>query len=153
MAQSLMAAPPTPPLPFHVIIPPLSRPPVEGVIHVHVLLDPNILLLSGGGDGWSASGSQITLQPTLQQELPVAYSFTFELDGGFSLVEGGLQISLSPGTGNRAVAVAQLPLGLLNNVPAGTGTEFLNLVVILEDSAGRLHQFDDPTIVFDPPQT
>ena len=113
--------------------------------------------LSGGSEseGWVASGQTITLSPTSEQPQPVLYHLHFSFNEPFMLAVDGLQISLSPGTAVSAASVSSSPLKLIHDLTSGS--QQLNLGLFVSDISNLLspvfHEFQDPTIVFDPPQT
>jgi hypothetical protein len=132
---------------------------VSGTIEVTVtnVNDVWSYSLSGGGvnDGWTASDHQITLKPTSGQPQPVLYNLTFTITGTvFTLASHGLQISVSPETATHAAVAFEGSMMLIHDV---TEQHILNLgfVVRFTDSilGVQYHEFDDPTILFDPPQT
>jgi hypothetical protein len=154
MSQPLLAADPSSAIPKFFPGPELT--PVEGTIEITVTRDGTSwsYSLSGAGEGWEASGRTITLSPTLQQTQPVLYQLDFSFNENFELAVDGLQISLSPGTAVSAAAVSSSPLKLIHDVTSGAQQLNLGLFVLdLSEQSPAPHEFSDPTIVFDPPQT
>lgn len=130
---------------------------VEGTIAAMVSQDPWQLLLEGGGlaeFGWVAFERTIHLKPLPSTTKPVLYLFSFNFNTGYVLASKGLQISLAAATANIAAAIYDPPLPLVNNVHSEEEKLTLNLGIVVEVTAtGEFHNFDDPTILFDPPQT
>jgi hypothetical protein len=154
MSHRPKAAVPISPV-FHIGLP---NKIVTGTISGIVNVDPKQLTLSGGNLddlGWEASGSMIRLRPHSQEQQPVLYRFFFGFSGDFELTGDGLQVSTSAATGSFAAClVKHSPLDLINNVALGADIVRLNLGLVLHDPINNITlPFDDPTIVFDPPQT
>ena len=157
MAQPMKAADPVLQLPRYISTNNFS---VTAAISAEVTQNQDgsySLSLSGGNlqdDGWEAFGTMIILQPASEQPLPVLYEFDLSFNEGFELDNLiGLQISDSASSGSRAACVVS-PLRLLHNLESGSFEMNLGLIVLdLMNPTPITITFDDPTIVFGPPQT
>ena len=156
MSQPLLAADPSSVIPSFFPRPELTL--AEGTIVITVTRDGTSwsYSLSCEGEGLAINNEEkkIILRPTSQQPLPVLYTLHVRFNDTFELAEDGLQISLSPATAVSAATVFSSPLKLIHDVTSGA--QQLNLgffVVDLSEQSPAPHEFSDPTIVFDPPQT
>lgn len=157
MSQPLLAADPSPVVSRFFPNPELTL--AEGIIEITVTRDGTSwsYSLSCVGEGLEVDNEEkkILLRPTPQQPLPVLYTLNVRFNDTFLLADDGLQISLSPATAVTAATVFSSPLKLIHDVTSGPPQE-LNLgffVVDLSEQSLAPHEFSDPTIVFDPPQT
>lgn len=132
---------------------------VTGLITVTVVSeDPPQLALSGSGEGWGTANvgtaSQIILSPVSLQIPPVGYTFYFNFGPNYVPDGTGIQISISLNSASIAAVVQRsLPLVIVNAVPTGQNVTMNLAFSLLNLQTLKIISFDDPTIVFDPPQT
>jgi hypothetical protein len=131
---------------------------VTGLITATVVSEnPPQLVLSGRGEGWETAdlgtASQIILSPLFSQTPPVGYTFYFDFGPDYVPDGTGIQISISLNSARIAAIVQRnLPLEIVNSVPSGQNVTMNLAFSLLNLRSQEIISFDDPTIVFDPPQ-
>jgi hypothetical protein len=118
--------------------------------------DPGSLTITGSGTGFIAAGNQITLQPTSEQVYPVVYNLTLNLAEGlgfsFAMPVGQLSI-LQNGDEQSGFLLNSPMLNIYHGTRSSPPLPFLYNLALQFSNGTSTFWVDDPTIVFEPPQS
>ena len=113
------------------------------------------MTVSGSGAGFSASGDQITLRPTAQQQYPVIYNLALNLAEGvglsFAMPVGQLSI-IQNGDEQSGFLLNSPMLNIYHDTQTSPPLPFTYNLALQFSNGTTTFWVGDPTIVFEPPE-